>query len=81
MDLTQKMPAGKKVSFIFTQNQPDARLFRAGIDSFVFAVGLSGMAVKDYMIGYDLDYGNKPPVEGKKEFLEKAYRIGKDLLG
>lgn len=80
MDLNPKMPAAKKVSFIFTQNQPDARLFQGGIDSFMFAVGLSGMAVKDYMIGYDLDAGIKPPAEEKKEFMEKAYRMGRDLL-
>ncbi len=80
MDLIPKMPPGKKVSFIFTRNQPDARLFQAGIDSFMFAVGLSGMAVKDHMIGYNLDAGNKPPVEGRKEFMEKACRIGRDLL-
>jgi multimeric flavodoxin WrbA len=80
MDVSPKMPKGKKVSFIFTQNQPDARLFQGGIDSFMFAVGLSGMAVKDYMIGYDLDSGIKPPVEGKKEFMERAYWIGRELL-
>jgi multimeric flavodoxin WrbA len=80
MDLTPKMPPKKKVSFIITQNQPDPRLFQAGIDSFMFAVGLSGMAVKDHMIGYDLDAGIKPPVEEKKEFMEKAYRMGRDLL-
>src|SRR5512136_533666 len=66
IDVTPKMPAGKKVSFIFTQNQPDARLFQGGIDSFIFAVSLSGLTVKDFMIGYDLDAGNKPPVGGKK---------------
>jgi hypothetical protein len=55
-------------------------LFQGGIDSFMFAVGLSGMAVMDYMIGYDLDAGNKRPVEGKMEFMEKAYRMGRDLL-
>lgn len=65
MNPSPKMPKGKKVSFIFTQNQPDARLFQAGIDSFIFAVGLSGMAVKDHMIGYNLDAGNKPPVDEK----------------
>jgi multimeric flavodoxin WrbA len=81
MDLTPKMPAGKKVSFIFTQNQPDARLFQGGIDSFMYAVGLSGMAVKDHMVAYDLDAGIKPPVEEKKEFIDQAYRIGKNLIG
>jgi hypothetical protein len=33
------------------------------------------------MIGYDLDAGYKTPVEEKKEFMEKAYRMGSDLLG
>jgi multimeric flavodoxin WrbA len=80
MDLTPKMPPGKKVSFIITQNQPDVRLFQGGIDSFMFAVGLSGMVVKDHMIGYDLDAGVKLPVENNKEFMEMAYRIGRDLL-
>jgi multimeric flavodoxin WrbA len=81
MDLVPKMPPGKTISFIFTQNQPDGRLFQGGIDSFMFAVGLSGMAVKDYMIGYDLDAGIKMPVEEKKEFMEMAYRMGRDLPG
>jgi multimeric flavodoxin WrbA len=80
MDLSPKMPKGKKVSFIFTQNQPDARLFQAGINAFMFAVGLSGMTVKDQMVGSDLDAGNKPPVEEKKEFMETAFWLGRDLL-
>jgi len=80
MNLTPKMPAGKKVSFIFTQNQPDARLFQGGIDSFMYAVGLSGLVVKDHMIAYDLDAGVKPSVEEKKEFMDQAYRIGKNLI-
>ena len=80
MDVSPKIPAGKKVSFIFTQNQQDARLFRAGIDSFMFAVGLSGLEVRDHMVAYDLDAGIKLPVEEKQEFMEWAYRIGRDLL-
>ena len=80
MDLSPKMPKGKNVSFIFTQNQPDARLFQSGINAFMFAVGLSGMTVKDQMVGSDLDAGNKPPVEEKKEFMEKAFWLGRDLL-
>jgi multimeric flavodoxin WrbA len=81
MDLSPKMPAGKKVSFIFTQNQPDARLFESGIAAFIYAVGLSGLFVNDHMIAYDLDAGIKPPVTEKKEFMDTAYRIGRDLLG
>jgi multimeric flavodoxin WrbA len=80
MTLVPKMPPGKKVSFIFTQNQPDARLFQPGMDSFMFAVGLSGLSVKEYMVGYDLDAGFKPPVEEKKEFMNRAYLIGRELF-
>jgi multimeric flavodoxin WrbA len=79
-DVNPKMPADKNVSFIFTQNQPDARLFKPCIDSVMFMTGLTGLLVKDHMIAYDLDAGIKPPVEEKKEFLEQAYRIGWDLL-
>jgi hypothetical protein len=46
----------------------------------MYAVGLSGMAVKDHMIGYDLDAGHKPPVEEKKEFKGKAYLMGRELF-
>jgi len=80
MGVSPKMPSGKSVSFIFTQNQPDARLFQAGIDSVMFMTGLAGLIVKDHMIAYDLDAGIKPPVEEKKEFMEQAYRIGRELL-
>jgi multimeric flavodoxin WrbA len=81
MDLRPKMPPGKKVSFIFTQNQPDARLFESGIGAFMYAVGLSGITVKDHLVAYDLDAGIKPPVTEKKEFMEQAYRLGRDLPG
>jgi multimeric flavodoxin WrbA len=80
MNLSPKMPAGKKVSFIITQNQPDARLFDTPVRTFMQMVGLTGLSVKDHIIAYDLDAGFKPPVTEKKEFIEKAYRIGKELL-
>jgi len=44
-------------------------------------VGLTGLSVKDHLLAYDLDAGIKPSVTEKKEFMEKAYRIGKELLG
>jgi multimeric flavodoxin WrbA len=80
MNLSPKMPAGKNVSFIFTQNQPEGRLFESGTGSFMFAVGLSGLAVRDHMIACDLDAGIKPPVEERKDLMDQAYRIGKDLV-
>jgi multimeric flavodoxin WrbA len=80
MNLSPKLPKSKKVSFIFTQNQPDETLFKGGIESFMYAVGLSGMTVKDHMIAGDLDAGFKPTVTERKELLDKAYRLGKALL-
>ncbi|PKL65784.1 MAG: flavodoxin family protein [Methanomicrobiales archaeon HGW-Methanomicrobiales-3] len=80
LTLAPKMPEGKKVSFIFTQNQPDATLFETPIRTFMHMVGLTGLCVKDSMLGCDLDAGNKPPVEGRTDLLEQAYSIGKNLL-
>jgi len=80
MDLSPKMPPGKKVSFIFTQNQPDARLFETPVRTFMQMVGLTGLLVKDLMLACDLDAGIKRPVEEKKEFMEKAFWLGRDLL-
>jgi multimeric flavodoxin WrbA len=79
MNLSPKMPAGKKVSFIFTQNQPDARLFGTPLATFMHMVGLTGLSVKDHMLACDLDAGTKPPVEGRKDLIDQAYRIGKEL--
>jgi multimeric flavodoxin WrbA len=80
MNLEPKLPASKKVSFIFTQNQPDGRLFKGGISAFMYAVGLSGLTVKDHCIACDLDAGFKPPVTERKAIMDSAYRIGCDLL-
>jgi multimeric flavodoxin WrbA len=78
--LVPKLPKSKKVSFIFTQNQPDERLFKGGIAAFMYAVGLSGLSVKDHLVACDLDAGYKPPVTGRMDILENAYRIGMELL-
>jgi len=81
MNLSPKLQESKKVSFIFTQNQLDARLFEIPIATFMQMVGLTGLSVKDHLLAYDLDAGIKPSVTEKKEFMEKTYRIGKELLG
>jgi multimeric flavodoxin WrbA len=80
MDLSSKMPGKKKISFIFTQNQPDEKLFEAPVRSFMYMTGLTGLVTKDCMIAYDLDAGQKPPVTGKKEFMDRAYGIGMNLV-
>jgi multimeric flavodoxin WrbA len=80
MDLSPKLAKSKRVSFIFTQNQPDARLFETPIHTFMHMVGLTGLSVKDHLIACDLDSGIKPPVTEKKEFMKKAYHLGKELF-
>ena len=81
LNLSPKMPAGKKVSFIFTQNQPDARLFEIPVRTFMQMIGLTGLSVKDHLLACDLDAGIKPPVEERKDLMETAFRVGRDLLG
>ena len=80
MDLSPKLPGSKKISFIFTQNQPDARIFEVPIATFMKMVGLTGLSGKDHLIAYDLDAGFKTPVNERKDFMEKAYQIGCSLL-
>jgi len=80
MDLSPKLPSSKKVSFIFTQNQPDAAMFDRPIRVFMYVVGLTGLGVKDHMVAYDLDAGYKPPVTDHKNFMDAAYDIGRNLL-
>jgi multimeric flavodoxin WrbA len=81
MDLSPKMPGKKTISFIFTQNQPDKGLFETPIRTFMHMTGLTGLVVKDHLIAYDLDAGHKPPVTEKKAFMDRAYQIGRDLMG
>jgi multimeric flavodoxin WrbA len=80
LDLSAKLPKSKRVSFIFTQNQPDARLFETPVKTFMKMTSLTGLSVTDYVIAYDLDAGIKPPVTERKEFMERAYLIGRGLL-
>ena len=80
MTLVPKMPPGKNVSFIFTQNQPDATLFEVPCRTFMQMVSLTGLAVRDHLLGCDLDAGMKHPVEERKELMGRAYDLGKNLL-
>jgi len=80
INLTPKMPAGKRVSFIITQNQPDTRLFETPVATFMHMVGLTGLSVRDSMLACDLDAGIKPLVTEKRDLMERAYGIGRDLL-
>lgn len=80
MDLSPKMPAGKKAAFVFTQNQPNTYLFETHLNTFMNMVGLTGFEVKGSVIAANLDKGYKPMVTEKRELLEKAYHLGKNLL-
>lgn len=80
MDLSTKLPVSRPASFIFTQNQPDPRLFSRQIGTFMQMVGLTGLSARDHLIAYDLDAGCKPAVTERREFMDEAYRIGRTLL-
>ena len=77
MDLTSKLPPGKKISFIFAQGNPDPSAFRPVTDVFVWALGVTGFEVKDQMLGCALD---AEQIKERKDLMEQAYRIGKNLL-
>jgi multimeric flavodoxin WrbA len=77
MDLTSKLPPGKKISFIFTQGNPDASRFRPVTDIFVWSLEVTGFEVKDQMVGCALDADQ---IKERKDLMEQAYRIGKNLL-
>lgn len=74
------LPQGKKAALIFTQNQPYPELFLEPIKSFTSMLNYIGYEIKDSLIAYDLDKGYKPMVSENKEFMKKAYDLGKNLL-
>jgi multimeric flavodoxin WrbA len=80
MQVHSLLAKGKKASFIFTQNQPVAGLFANNIESFVRMVEHIGFAAKDRLVAYNLDKGYKPMVTENKQFMQKAFELGRDLL-
>ncbi len=71
------LPKGKVISFIFTQNQPDPDLFVPAIESLKMMFNIVGFNIGETLIANDLDRNHKPMVNQNKEFMEKAYKIGK----
>lgn len=79
-DMTPKLSGEKKVSFIFTQNMPDIRLFRPSLQSFMDGVAMTGLVIQDCLIAPDLEMGMKPPVTERPDLLLQAYALGRDLV-
>lgn len=77
--LRSYLPKGKKMSFIFTQNQPNEELFKPAIESFKYILKLIGFKIQDTLIANDLDMGAKPMASEYPELMRKAYEIGKSL--
>ena len=69
----------KKVSFIFTQNQPHPFLFRKSMDSFAEMFGYIGFDTIEILTACGLDKGYKPMVSENKEILKKAYDLGLNI--
>lgn len=74
------LDGAKPVSFIFTQNLPDTLLFEPGLRSFMDAVAMTGLERRDYLIAGDCEAGIKSPVTGRQDLMDRAYRLGRDLL-
>lgn len=79
-DLSPRLPGTKHISFIFAQNLADTSVFASGLESFMDSVAMTGMSCRDYLIAGDCEAGIKPPVTGRPEIMERAFRIGCELL-
>ena len=80
LKLNSFIAKGKKVAFIFTQNQPAPGFFTNQINSFKNMVGIIGFEVKGSLLAYNLDKGYKPLVTENREFMRIAYELGRGLL-
>jgi multimeric flavodoxin WrbA len=80
INLGAKLPKGKKVAFIFTQNQPNATLFSAAIKTFQAVMNILGYETKGSLLACNLNKGYKPMVTEDKNLMQKAYDLGKYLL-
>ena len=79
-DLRPNLPTGKYVSFIFTQNMPDAGLFMPALQSFMDAVAMTGLSVRDCLVVTDCEAGSKPLVTERPDVMERAFALGRDLV-
>ena len=80
MNLGAKLPKGKKVAFIFTQNQPNSNLFSTAIKTFQAVMNILGYETKGSLLACNLNKGYKPMVTEDKDLMQKAYDLGKHLL-
>lgn len=80
MNVHPTIPKGKKVSFIFTQNQTDTDLFHDNIDDFMTIFKFFGFIIKGHLLVANLDKGIKPMVTEDQETMQKAYDLGANLI-
>lgn len=80
-DLLPKFPHTCPVSFIFTQNVQDPALFEPMLRSFIESVAMTGLVTRDCLIAPDCEMGVKPPVTDRPDLMDRAYALGRDLLG
>ncbi|MCH4886879.1 flavodoxin family protein [Acidaminobacter sp. JC074] len=80
MHLQSAFPQGKALSFIITQNQPNKTLFERHINDFKMVVGMLGYERKEDLLVENVDKGYKPMVTERPDMMDKAYKIGLELL-
>lgn len=77
---TDKLSGGKKAAFIFTQNQPERKLFNEHVNTFMNMIKMVGFDQSGCLLAANLMKGKKPMVTENKVDMEKAYKIGKNLF-
>lgn len=80
MHLQSAFPQGKPISFIITQNQPNRHLFERHIEDFKMVISMLGYERKKDLLVENVDKGYKPMVTERSDIMEKAYKIGLELL-
>lgn len=71
----------KKIAYIFTQNNPDEKLFLGSLQTFMGLMKLMGLEQGSYLVAANLAKGIKPMVTENPQYLKAAYDLGKSLLG
>lgn len=78
-DFTNSLAAGKKITLVFTQNQPDANLYAGLVNSTAQVLTRIGFETGPKpLVGTGL--GSVGAALEKEEYLQSAFALGKELV-
>lgn len=70
----------KKIGFIFTQNNPDEKLFLSSLQIFMGLMKMVGLEQAGHLVVPNLLKGVKPMVTENALYMSRAYDLGKNLI-